>query len=203
MLTPRSSWAGWGTIFPSILTALYFAGANLNAADQSHNTPLHLAALENQVQTLNELVKYGAKLDMANLWQQRTPLGLAVAVRRMARAFANTRGVRLVLFGLTLLRQANNIEAADALRAAGANKEYITKLPGACVTAPASLSQVPPCTTLARCGDDTSNFELGATDWGCYQNNHFMQEQPIVEPQPPGPPEPGEQLNVIQGTCVS
>ncbi len=59
---------------------MYFAGANLNAADQSQNTPLHLAAYENQVQTLNELVKYGAKLNMANLWQQRTPLGLATAV---------------------------------------------------------------------------------------------------------------------------
>ena len=29
---------GFGEMFPSILTALYFAGANLNAGDQSHNT---------------------------------------------------------------------------------------------------------------------------------------------------------------------
>jgi ankyrin repeat protein len=72
--------AGWGTEFPSILTALYFGGANLNAGDQSLNTPLHLAAFEGQVQTINELVKYGAKLSMANLWQQRTPLGMAVLV---------------------------------------------------------------------------------------------------------------------------
>ena len=73
-------WAGWGTEFPSILTALYFAGANFNAADQSQNTPLHLAAAEDQVDTVKELIKYGAKLDMANLWQQRTPLGMATQV---------------------------------------------------------------------------------------------------------------------------
>jgi len=72
--------AGWGTEFPSILTALYFGGANLNAGDQSLNTPLHLAAFEGHVQTINELVKYGAKLDRANLWQQRTPLGMAILV---------------------------------------------------------------------------------------------------------------------------
>jgi len=90
-----------------------------------------------------------------------------------------------------------NIEAADALRAAGATLQYITRLPGGCSTAPASLSQVPPCTTLASCTDDR------ADNWGCYQNNHFMQQQPVIEPQPPGPPQRGQQLNVIQGTCVS
>ena len=71
---------GWGTEFPSVLTALYFAGANFNAADQSGNTPLHLAAMENQVPTLLELIKYGAKLNWANTWQQRTPLGMAMLV---------------------------------------------------------------------------------------------------------------------------
>jgi hypothetical protein len=99
--------------------------------------------------------------------------------------------------------QMGNTEAADALRAAGATQQYITKLPGGCSTAPALLSQVPPCTTLASCTDDRSNFERGADNWGCYQNNHFMQQQPVIEPQPPGPPQRGQQLNVIQGTCVS
>ena len=67
-------------MFPSILTELYFAGANLNAADQSHNTPLHLAAFEGQTETVRQLVEFGANLSMANLWQQRTPLGMAMLV---------------------------------------------------------------------------------------------------------------------------
>jgi len=159
---------GWGTEFPSILTALYFAGANFNAGDQSLNTPLHLAAFEGKVQTVNELIKYGAKLDRANLWQQRTPLGMA--------------------------KLAEHTDVIDALTAAGATQEYITMLPG-CTD--------PPCTTLQSCTDDRSNLERGANKWGCYQNNLFIQEQPVDEPQPPGPPEMGEQLNLIQGTCVS
>lgn len=173
---------GQGTVFPSILTGLYFAGANFNAADQSQNTPLHLAAYENQVETVEELIKYGAKLDMANLWQQRTPLGMAI--------------------------QAGATEAEAALRAAGANKEYITAI-GGC--------GAPPCRdTLARCstppyGDVSPDLAKLAKDagdalngvWGCYQNNHFMQQQPIDQPQPPGPPRAGQQLNLIQGTCVT
>eukprot|EP00960_Hanusia_phi_P056258 763202-Hanusia_phi.AAC.2 len=72
--------AGWGGPFPSILASLYFAGANLDAGDQAHNTPLHYAAMEGQTETATNLVLYGARLDVVNLWQRRTPYGMAVLV---------------------------------------------------------------------------------------------------------------------------
>ncbi|EKX31370.1 hypothetical protein GUITHDRAFT_60050, partial [Guillardia theta CCMP2712] len=46
--------------YPSILSSLYFAGANLNAGDQAHNTALHYAAMEGQTETARNLVAYGA-----------------------------------------------------------------------------------------------------------------------------------------------
>jgi len=162
---------GFGEMFPSILTALYFAGANLNAGDQSHNTPLHLAAFEGQTATVQELIKYGAKMDVANRWAQRTPLGMAIL--------------------------GGHEQTAQALKDAGAEDEFISGF--AARNNPSDLS----FTTLAKCDDDRSNIASGADKWGCHQNDFFMQDQPIIEPQPPGPPEAGEQLHLIQGTCVS
>ena len=94
-------------------------------------------------------------------------------------------------------RQADEVDAQDALRAAHTAAgvdlvEIITEM-SSC-TPPGKL---PPCTSIQKCSSDSADV------WGCYQNNLFMQEQPVDEPQPPGPPEPGEQLNLIQGTCVS
>eukprot|EP00961_Rhodomonas_salina_P094080 1265933-Rhodomonas_salina.3 len=155
---------GWGEAFPSVLTSLYYAGANLNAGDQSHNTPLHLAAFEGHTSTVREFIRLGAKLNMANLWSQRTPLGMAVA--------------------------AGNTETADALREAGAVDEVISRLP--------ACADPPHCT--APCTDDQSNWAFGPGAWGCYQNNFFMGDQPVSEPVPP---EPTQQLGVIQGTVVS
>jgi len=66
------------------------------------------------VQTVNELIKYGAKLDRANLWQQRTPLGMA--------------------------KLAQHTDVIDALTAAGATQEYITMLPG-CTHPPCTTLQ--------------------------------------------------------------
>ena len=101
-----------------------------------------------------------------------------------------------------MFRQAGEASAEAALRAAHtatgvAAVETITEMSGC------AAGKLPPCSSIAKCSSDRSNLELGANVWGCYQNNLFMQEQPVDEPQPPGPPEPGEQLNLIQGTCVS
>ena len=216
---------GFGEMFPSILTALYFAGANLNAGDQSHNTvgfqqqplllfcfcfaspgtdahttqPLHLAAFEGQTATVQELIKYGAKMDVANRWAQRTPLGMAIlggecfdgrppCVRARARVNRSAP---------SNLHSTGHEQTAQALKDAGAEDEFISGF--AARNNPSDLS----FTTLAKCDDDRSNIASGADKWGCHQNDFFMQDQPIIEPQPPGPPEAGEQLHLIQGTCVS
>ena len=80
--------AGYGESDPSTLTALYFCGANLNAGDQSHNTPLHLAAAGGYVRTVQQLVTYGALLNATNRWGKRTPLGVAEQVSPPARDHA-------------------------------------------------------------------------------------------------------------------
>jgi hypothetical protein len=71
---------GRGEDYPSTITALYFCGANFNVGDQSHNTPLHLAAAEGHAGTVRQLVKYGAILNATNLWGEKTPLGAAEEV---------------------------------------------------------------------------------------------------------------------------
>ncbi len=78
----NSDCAGWGEEYPSAITALYFCGSNFNTGDQSHSTPLHLAAAEGHVGTVRQLVEYGARLNVTNLWDQRTPLGVAEEVRQ-------------------------------------------------------------------------------------------------------------------------
>jgi len=68
------------------------------------------------------------------------------------------------------------------------------------------VNDVVPCqgsSCPGRCLTDQSNLRMGGSTWGCYQNNFFMGQQPVQEPQPPGPPQPEQQLGVIQGDVVT
>jgi hypothetical protein len=107
--------------------------------------------------------------------------------------------------------QGDHTEVVDYLRKVGPDKEFISYLPG-CSPPGKVLSDgtiVESCAggdgkpVLASCADDKSNLDREGDTWGCYQNNHFMSKQPVQEPQPPGPPKAGQQINLIQGTCVS
>jgi len=159
--------AGWGEEYPSAITALYFCGSNFNAGDQSHSTPLHLAAAEGHAGTVRQLVEYGARLNVTNLWDQSTPLGVA--------------------------EEANQSAVVTMLRSLGAKESRISRLgpePGRCDS--------PPCE--ARCYDDKFTLALGSANWGCFQNNFFMGQQPVIEP---APPKKGQGLGVIQGDTVT
>lgn len=89
--------------------------------------------------------------------------------------------------------QANQTAVAAILKQYGANSErisYVGPEPGKC--------ESPPCE--AKCIDDRSSLALGASKWGCYQNNFFMGAQPIIEP---APPKTSQGLGVIQGDTVT
>jgi hypothetical protein len=89
--------------------------------------------------------------------------------------------------------QANQSTVVTTLRALGATVSRISHLgpePGKC--------DHPPCE--AKCYDDKSNLMLGPSNWGCYQNNFFMGEQPVIEP---APPMRGQGLGFIQGDTVT
>ena len=177
--------SGWGEDYPSTVTALYFCGANFNAGDQSHSTPLHLAAAEGHVGTVRQLVEYGARLNLTNSWDQSTPLGVAEEVGSIC--------LCSMVFAFWRIFQANQTEVVSVLRQLGATVPRISRLgpeSGKCSD--------PPCD--ARCVDDTSNLALGGLHWGCYQDNFFMGPQPIDEPSPP---KPNQDLGVIQGDTAT